>query len=194
MNINQELLLYLNNLASKSEILKDLVYVFSDAPIFIIPLFLIFSWFYYSFKKDNRSKKNLLFIFYSTLIWVFFALVIQNLVFMERPEKYLESSSNLLLNHLPDASFPSDHAVVAFSFLFSLFYCNYKKLFYTLLPIFSLMVVSRVMAWIHWPFDILAWSVLWFFSSFITFKFIKKSKKIDYINNFLLKISHFLKL
>jgi len=35
---------------------------------------------------------------------------------------YLESTKNMILNRIPEKSFPSDHATVSFAFLTALFY------------------------------------------------------------------------
>jgi len=36
---------------------------------------------------------------------------------VDRPEEHLKAGGKLLLDHLPDASFPSDHATVSIAFL-----------------------------------------------------------------------------
>jgi undecaprenyl-diphosphatase len=117
-NINKEILLSLNSLTD-IKIISDIVYIFADAPIFLIPLFLLCFWIYK--RKDNIKKEQLLLIFYSIVFAVAINIVIQQFVHLERPETALHGATKLLLKHIPDASFPSDHASVSFAFLTSLF-------------------------------------------------------------------------
>jgi undecaprenyl-diphosphatase len=100
----------------------------------------------------------------------------------------------LLLDHIPDASFPSDHATVSVAFLTSLFLAWYKKTWFIFTPFVIFMLLSRIILWVHWPFDILVWSLVWIFSSFVVFKYITKIKTINKVNKFLIKIMSFIKL
>ena len=100
----------------------------------------------------------------------------------------------LLLNHVPDASFPSDHATVSVAFLTSLFLFWYKNIWFIYLPFVIIMIISRVILWVHWPFDIIAWSLVWIFSSFIIFKYISQIKFIKNLNKFIIKIMWYIKL
>lgn len=191
--INEDLLLYLNSFSVNDHV-ASFVWVFADAPIFFIPIFLIISWILLSCKKDNKEKEILLFIFYSCALSILFALIIQSIIQIDRPENYIQNTWKLLLKHIPDASFPSDHAAVSIAFLTSLYFTKYIKIFYIFSPFVLFMLVSRVIAWIHWPFDILAWSIIWVASSFIIFKFIKKVEFIKKINKLILKVASLIKL
>ncbi len=193
MKINENLLLSLNSL-SKNDIIANLVWIFADAPIFFIPIFLIITWIILSYKKELEKKKDLLFILYSCILGIVIALLIQKLIHFDRPENYIKNTWKLLLKHIPDASFPSDHATVSFAFLTSLYLSNYKKVFYIFLPFAFIMVISRVIAWVHWPLDIIVWILIWVLSSFITFKFIKKLEIIKKLNTMIMKLASFVKL
>ena len=77
--INKELLINLNSL-TKYDIIQTLVKIFSDYPIFFVPIFLVVLWIYYTYKKSTTiisnihltknllEKEKLLFIFYSITI------------------------------------------------------------------------------------------------------------------------------
>lgn len=91
MDLNREILVYLNNLSQIPWVEKG-VYIFADFPIFLIPIFLVAMWIYANFKKEKKEKKQLLFIFYSTIIAISLSLLIQQFVHIDRPENYLEQS------------------------------------------------------------------------------------------------------
>lgn len=130
LKYNESWLLNLNSF-SNNKIIENIVWIFADAPIFFIPIFLIVSWIIYWCKKNIIEKENLLFMFYSCLLGIIIALLIQQIIHFDRPENYIKQTGKLLLKHIPDASFPSDHATVSFAFLTSLILAWYKKhLFY----------------------------------------------------------------
>ena len=196
--INKEILIYLNSLWN-NQIIEKIVNTFIDLPIFFIPIFLIIFWVYYThtekLSSSNKSKKeDLLFIFYWTVIALVFSLLIQQIVHIERPENVINWVWKLLLKHIPDASFPSDHATVSFAFLTSLFIVNYKKIWFIFLPFVILMNLSRIIAWVHWPFDIIAWIIIWIIWAFISFKIFKKIIIINKFNKNIIKIMKYIKL
>lgn len=201
-NLNETILIYLNSLLENKFIEKITIFL-ADIPIFFLPIFLLSSWFFYTFLKETppsipplnkgrtggvleEKKNNLLFMFYSVILAILINLIIQHFFHFSRPEKVLEWVWKLLLNHIPDASFPSDHASVSFAFLTALFLANYKKIWY----IFAIFVIwmnfSRVILWVHWPFDIIVWALIWVLSAFITFNFFKKSKFFTSLNKFII--------
>lgn len=191
--INELRLLYLNSLSTNNTI-ETIVWIFADAPIFFIPVFLLVSWIILSCRKKTEEKENLLYIFYSCVLWIIIALIIQQIIHFDRPENYIKNTWKLLLSHIPDASFPSDHATVSFAFLTSLYFANYKKIFIMFLPFAIIMWLSRIIAWVHWPFDIITGTMIWIISSVIIFKFVKKLEITKKINTLIIKIASFIKL
>ncbi len=191
-SINKPISAFLNSF-TWNDFIKDVIFIFADAPIFLIPLFLAWYWIYFVIKKDDLSKENLLFIFYSTIIAISISLIIQQIIHIDRPETYLENTWNLILKHIPDASFPSDHASVSTAFLLSLFLFWYKKISYFILPLFIIMLISRIAGGVHWFFDIITWIVVWWFSGFLVYK-TKDFSILKNINKFILKIANFIKL
>jgi membrane-associated phospholipid phosphatase len=203
--INKELLISLHSLTNY-DIIQTITLCFADSPIFFLPIFLLWFWIYFTYKKDNTilseinltrnllEKENLIYIFYSVLLWIIISLIIQHLIHIDRPETVLEWTWKLLLKHLPDASFPSDHATVSVAFLTSIFLAWYKKIWYIFTPFVILMLLSRVILWVHWPLDIIVWSLVWIFSSFLVFKYLTEIKLINNFNRFIIKIMWFIKL
>jgi len=191
--INKSIFFSLNSLAH-NEMVETIVCYFADAPIFFLPIFLVSSWIYYSIKKKHEYKNNLLLIFYSVLLWITISLIIQQFIQISRPEAHIQATGKLLLDHIPDASFPSDHATVSFAFLVALFFANYKKIGLIFLPFVIIMNLSRVIAWVHWPFDIIAWALVWAFSSYMIFKYISKLEFVKKLNNIIIKLLNYIKL
>lgn len=192
--INEQILIYLNSLIN-NKIIENIALCFADSPIFILPLFLFIWWLFYTYKiKDDEKKKELLFIFYSSIVAIIINLIIQKMFHFDRPETVLKWVWKLLLNHIPDASFPSDHAAVSISFLTALFLANYRKIAYVLIIPFILMNISRVILWVHWPFDIVVWAIIWVIWAFISFKWLKKCNLILKLNNLILKIMNYIKM
>lgn len=192
--INRQLLIYLNSFTD-IKIIENIALAFSDTPIFFLPIFLVSYWLYFTFKKQDNDKKNdLLLIFYSIIIAIITSIIIQQFVNIDRPETALEASWKFILSHLPDASFPSDHATVSISFLVALFLANYKKIWLLFSIAVILMNLSRVTLGVHWPFDIIWWAVVWISSSFFVFKVLKTNKYIISLNNFIIKMMSYIKL
>ncbi len=191
--INQNILTFFNNLMNY-DFIRIIAPYLADLPIFLLPIFLLGFWLYYTKNKDNAWKNNLLFIFYSVVLAISISLIIQQFTgHIQRPEDFLQNAENLIMNHLPDASFPSDHATVSIAFLTSLFLFWYKKFFNFFSSFIVLMLLSRIITWVHWPFDILWWTVVWIISAFIIFK-LRKNKFLLSVNDFIIKIMNYIKL
>ncbi len=203
--INREILVWLNSLLDY-DFVQIITLCFADTPIFFLPIFLISMWIYYTYRKKTEvisdiwltksllEKENLLYIFYSVIIWICINLLIQQIVVVDRPEEAIKWVWMLLLDHIPDASFPSDHAAVSVTFLTGLFLAWYKKVWFFFTPFVILMIISRVILWVHWPFDVIAWSLIWIFASFLTFNYITKLKLINKLNQVIIKTISFFKL
>ncbi len=191
-DINIPLLWYLNSF-TENETISTIVYTMADIPIFILPVFLLWYWFYFHSKKDIDGKKKLLFIFYSAVLAIVFSSIIQFFVNIDRPENSLEWAGKLILEHIPDASFPSDHASVGIAFVMSLFLFWFSKIWFITLPLFIIMLLSRIAWGIHWPLDIVAWSIVWIISSFLIYKS-QNLTIFKKVNHFILKIASYFKL
>ncbi len=200
--INLQIFHFLNNFSSNPQV-ELFVKCFVDSPIFILPIFLAGYWLYYSFnplltspkgRGITQEKNNLLLIFYGTVLALILSLIIQQFVSVDRPEEHLKAGGKLLLNHLPDASFPSDHATVSIAFLTGVLLAWYRKWFIVLLILFTAMNVSRVIAWVHWPFDVIAGSIVWAVGSYLVFAHIWKNKFVKILNSKIIELLHSIKL
>ena len=62
--LNREILVYINSFL-ENNFWKDFSHIFSDWPIFFLPLFLVWAWLFWTYKVKNDDKKSdLLYIFY----------------------------------------------------------------------------------------------------------------------------------
>ncbi len=190
--LNEQWSINLNSL-TQYNIIKEISILFADLPIIIIPIFLIVFWLFYTIHLEKQRKENLLFIFYAVIFGTVINIIIQNLFYVDRPQNFLQNSWNFLLNHIPNASFPSDHATVSFAFLTSIFLFWYRKITFFILPFFIIMLLSRIIAGVHWSFDIIAWIFIWIFSAIVIKKY-KENYFLTKINSRLLKIASYFKL
>lgn len=192
--INKDIFQFLNGFSSNDTIAASAP-IMADLPIFFLPLFLLWMWIYYTYSKNSSHKKELLLhIFYSSVIAIIISLIIQQFVDIDRPETAIAGAGKLLLDHIPDASFPSDHASVSFSFLVALFLSGYKKVFWSFLPFVLIMNLSRIISWVHWPFDVIAWAIVWAVSACISLHYLTKIKFVKKVNLFIIKILAYIKL
>lgn len=168
---------------------------FADAPIFFLPIFLAGLWLFYTFWKTKSDKRiELLHIFYVCIIGMVLSFVIKHLFDIDRPESYLDQTKNLILSHIPEKSFPSDHATISFAFLASLFYTWFSRIWYAFLPFVLFMNAFRIIVWVHWPADIFVGGIVWIVSCLIFFHYISKFKLVKNIDLFIIKCMKYIKL
>jgi len=143
--INVELFNFINGLAGKSPFLDSLMVFSAKYVVALIPIFFV-----YVFLK---SKKKALFVFLSVLISVLLSKLIGFLVYSPRP--FALSLGTQLVDHVADASFPSDHAITFFAFGFALLFIKYKKLGIGFFLLGGFVGFARIFTGIHFPSDIL---------------------------------------
>ncbi len=185
-NFNTTWLIFFNNFAQGENGLKIFAYI-ADFPIFFLPIFLIFTWIYYVIKNKNEQKKSLLFLVYSTFVALFINIVIQKLVHFDRPESALQNSGNLILDHIPDASFPSDHTAVSIAFVTALYLFGFRKIALVFLPFAFAMNISRIVVGVHWPLDVIVGTIIGFLSAIFVYKVVQHYKIIQNLNIQILK-------
>ncbi|MBS9775428.1 phosphatase PAP2 family protein [Candidatus Gracilibacteria bacterium] len=191
---NAELLEFFNGLMQYNTG-QMFVNIFVDIPAFFMPVFLFVWWLFYTFKQKNIAKKiELLNIFYTAVIGIFANIILQQFFHFERPEELCKTTGNLILQHLPDASFPSDHAAMSFAFMVAVYLAGYKKTAFALSFVFTCMIISRVMACVHWPYDVLVGAIFGSLISLFTFKFLQKNSFVQAFNEKIIWIAGKMKL
>jgi membrane-associated phospholipid phosphatase len=136
-------------------------------------LFLVFLWIYSICSKIPEYKYIALRIFF-TIIFVFAFYLIINFGIPKWRANPQEIAGSIapLIPHPIDNSFPSGHALFSGAFLIGLlrFFPNWKIILITSI-IALITVVSRVIGWVHYPWDILGWLIVgtigWILVSYI---------------------------
>lgn len=90
-----------------------------------------------------------------------------------RPRPFVSHNAHLIINHVKDASFPSDHAAISFAFATALFIYN-RKVGVVAYGIAILISISRVFAGLHYMTDIIAGAILGIAVSLVINIFLKK--------------------
>lgn len=192
-NFNTTWLVFFNNFAQWDFWIEFFAYI-ADLPIFFLPIFLVFTWLYYVIKNKNEQKIALLFLLYSTFVALFINIIIQKLVHFDRPETALENSGNLILEHIPDASFPSDHTAVSIAFVTALYLFGFRKIALVFLPFAFAMNISRIVVGVHWPLDVIVGTIIGFLSAIFVYKVVQHFELIKKLNIQILKIAAFFRL
>lgn len=154
----------LNHLVNDPTVFK-IVSILADIFVFTYPLLLL-GLFIYGMKKAKKEfQYGSISIFISVVCATLITLVVQQLIWKERPESL--PGLDLILQHVPTISFPSDHATISMAIAVGTFLVarqmGWKKILlisFFLFDISILMCLSRVAVAIHRPTDILAgWGI-----------------------------------
>lgn len=164
----QKLLIRLNDIVNKNDLLAKLIPFAADIFVFSYPVYLLVLYLYWIFKKNVKYKLAAIYIFFSWVLSVLVNIFIQYFIDKQRPEQIVLSQKNLIFEHVPDKPFPSDHAAISAAIAMStlLWWIKYKKKWMIYLSImfwlFSIiMSFSRIGAGVHWPTDIVVWTLIW---------------------------------
>jgi len=171
------------------------IWILADFPIFFLPIFLLGLWLYYTFKNSTYDKRvELMHLFYACVLGLIFSYIIKQFVDIQRPESYLDQTQSLIMGTIPAKSFPSDHATISFAFTTWLFFTGFKRIGYIFLPFVIVMNISRIIVWVHWPLDIVAWMITWISASTIFFYFASKGKLVKKLDLIIISIMKTLRL
>ncbi|MDD2565764.1 MAG: phosphatase PAP2 family protein [Candidatus Gracilibacteria bacterium] len=175
----------------------SLIKIFSDFGVIFVALSLVGLWLFGVYRKDNKYKNISLMIFY-TIAFSFILYIIINKGFPLRPRPETVSSIRPLIDHLPDNSFPSGHAIFAGAALVGFFFFWPNLIYSSILIIASfLMFYSRIASGVHYPGDILVGFILGILFGYIFYtiqKNLKSQKLINNINKKIIKLFSFIKL
>lgn len=165
-NLDTKLFFLLNNIAGQSKIGDFLVVFFAEYLAFVLPVaFLVLL-----YKKSLFLREKLLMIgvvFGSSFVGYVLTKIIRFFYIHPRPPLLYDVQSLLVES---SNSFPSMHATVFFAFSFAIYFFDKKWGTWFLLASL-LMGISRVMAGVHYPTDILGGAIIGFVIAYIVHKF-----------------------
>ena len=172
--MNLSLFYFLNHLASSLPWIDSPVIFFGKHLPYILVLFIGV----YIFVHHDRRRgtyEAVAILFSAVLAWGFVYLF-KHFYFEPRPFEVLQDVV-LLFPHAADAAFPSGHATF-FAALAAAMFLYHKRLGVFLAVCAFLIGVSRVIAGVHWPIDILAGFLIggflgWVIASFCS-RYLKK--------------------
>jgi undecaprenyl-diphosphatase len=152
LNLDDRILRGANSLVGHWQWVDVLVQVLSVYVVYLVPIILVMLWFY-----SHHSKKVALQAFGSGLLaWFVFSKFISHyLWYRSRPYVANDNLKELIFTR-PDYSFPSDHAALLVALTVSVWLSGYRKLGIGLMIMAIVVGVTRVVAGVHYPLDVLA--------------------------------------
>jgi undecaprenyl-diphosphatase len=172
--------LSINNIANKFSWLDNLAILSAEYLPYIFIGVLLYLWFVE--KQDN--KENSLYAGYSVLLALAINWIIGNFYFHPRP--FMDGIGTALINHDPDASFPSDHTTFLISIALTLTFIKETRKLGLYLCIFAAIGgLARVFCGAHYPFDIIG-SLLTSTAASLIVTYLKN--KLTVINQFIITL------
>ena len=177
--LNIKIFSAINNFAGNNIILdKSGIILAKYLPIIFI-LFLIYLWF-----KNKNAKNITLFSGYSAILGILVNFLITLFYFHPRP--FMDNIGKLLIKHVSETSFPSDHTTFMLSIAFMFLYFKKVRKLGIILSIFGLIGgVARIYCGVHYPFDIIGSIIVAIISSGIIFLF---KEKLQGLNNIIINL------
>lgn len=189
LQFDQSLFYALNGLLNLNGQCDSVIKFISTYTVYIVPILLLMVWF---FVKDNTRIKMLNATIVSVILWQIPTRIIAWIWYRPRPYTELTNVKEVIF-HVPSYSFPSDHAMFTIALVTYLYLSGYKKVaIWGYIGVF-LVGMTRIIAGLHYPFDILAGWILGAIGAWLIHKYLDKFL-IKYISKPLLKLAKFLKL
>lgn len=155
LDLDTSLSLYLAQVGNSNSMVQTLLYAVATAFVYVIPIVLIYLFF---FRPANDKIKAIKIFLFTVFAWQ----VLSNLLgeflygqygFRDRPFS-LEGLREFFWER-PEKAFPSDHATVLFTFAFASLTYSYKKLGWLFLGGAVVSSLARVFLGFHYVGDIL---------------------------------------
>ena len=171
---------YINHLAGINPILDNLAKATAEYLPFIFIFWLLYLW----LKRDNRYKNLALYSVYSAISGLLLNFLIT--IFYFHPRPFMVPVGKLLIQHRPDASFPSDHTTFMLSIAFMLSYVKETKISGLILLVLGLMGgLARIFCGLHFPLDIIGSLGVGLLSSFLIYLL---QNKLGVLNRFIINL------
>lgn len=166
--MNEKLFYFFHNLANKSESLDKVFIFFTDAFLYITVVSVIV---FLCLRKGRNLVKDIIFVFLSGgLAWALSKLLKEAL---ETSRPLFELNNVYPLIEETGYAFPSGHTMPLAAIAFAIFFLN-KKAGYIFMLCSLLVGISRIIAGVHYPIDILGGFILGALVSFAVNLFFRR--------------------
>ncbi|RDI45871.1 undecaprenyl-diphosphatase [Falsibacillus pallidus] len=163
--MNYKLFQLINHNAGHHPVLDGLMVFFTKEAMIVYALILLLMWF---LGKDNY-KQTVVLAALTGAIGLFINFILGHIFYESRP--FITHHVHLLLPHVKDSSFPSDHTTGAFALALAVLWRKHGKIGSIMLVIPILTGFSRVYVGHHYPFDVLGSVLVAFITSGVVYKF-----------------------
>ncbi len=171
---------YINHLAGINPVLDGIVKIGAQYLPFVFIFWLLYLW----LKHDDKYKNIVLYSIYSVSLGLLLNLLISLFYFHPRP--FMIPVGEPLIQHKPDASFPSDHTTFMLSIAFMLSYFKETKISGLILLVLGLMGgLARIFCGLHFPLDIIGSLGVGLLSSFLIYLL---QNKLGVLNRFIVNL------
>lgn len=161
----------LNGLAGRSHALDSFVAFFTTyAPVIFLLLFAIY---FFAAPRDRELRRTILLAGIAGVIAVGVSVGVSAFVYRPRPFTLLGNQVHLLVPHTADSSFPSDHAMGSGAFAAGMWRAGGSAR-WVFLIVALLVGLSRAIAGVHWPSDLIASLIIGGLISQLTFTVLRR--------------------
>jgi undecaprenyl-diphosphatase len=152
--VDLTILRWFNALAGMSPALDTLVAAFTDyAPVLFALLFA--GYFMMTRTETDRMRRTVMLAGLSGVLGLTVAVVLASITYRARPFVAVPDQVRLLMPHPADSSFPSDHATGSAAFAVGMWRAPDRAARWIFSITAVLVGLSRLVAGVHWPSDIL---------------------------------------
>ncbi|WDL95690.1 undecaprenyl-diphosphatase [Alicyclobacillus sp. ALC3] len=161
---------FINGFAGRNHILDAVMVFFAKDALEIYAALFIIAWFVLP-KKDIDNRHALVMAGLSGVLALIINLVIAHIWFRPRPfTVFKKGTFTQLVPHVPDASFPSDHASGSWGFAAGSWGKQQKWISYTFTIIAVIVMIARVFVGVHYPTDVIGGMVIGIIASRVMWK------------------------
>lgn len=166
INFDISLFQKLNGLLFRNEVFDFIIMILAKYLVYMVPLGLLLGWF---LSKEKEKISLIKTTIVSVIIWQTIPKIISMIWFRPRPIAELAGSKELVF-HVPSYSFPSDHSTFLAALATYLYMVGLKKVGITVYIAAFLVGISRVVAGLHFPGDVLVGWLIGISFSYLLFK------------------------
>jgi undecaprenyl-diphosphatase len=148
--MNYEIFQAINHNAGHQPFLDGLMVFFTQFAFPCFALVLLLMW----FLGKEKEKYTVVNAVITAVIGLVINFILGHIFYENRP--FVTHHVNLLVQHVKDSSFPSDHATGTFSIALAILWRKHRKIGIGMLLFALCTGISRVYVGNHYPFDVLA--------------------------------------